>query len=98
MAATLPMGWPDSQRRRQGFTMAVEAIGSTGSSTPSARTEFQRIQHKLAEDLAAKAAEKVAAKDKAVLTRTEEDSLKERQTTSKTLDIGQLGSSLDLII
>ena len=78
--------------------MAVEAIGSTGSSTSTARTEFQRIQQKLADDLATKAAEKVAAKDKAVLTRTEEDSLKERQTTSKTLDIGQLGSSLDLII
>ena len=77
--------------------MAVEAIGSTGS-TSTARTEFQRIQQKLAEDLAARAAEKVAAKDKAILTRTETESLQERQTTSKTLDIGRLGSALDLVI
>jgi hypothetical protein len=98
IAGRRTMGSPDSQQRGQGNTMAVEAIGSADASTNTARTEFQRVQLKLAEDLAAKAAEKVAAKDKAVLTRTEEESLQERQTTSKTLDIGQLGSSLDLII
>jgi len=77
--------------------MAVEAIGSTGS-TSTARTEFQRLQHKLAEDLAGKAAEKVAAKDKAVLTRSESESLQERQTVNKSMDIGRLGSALDLVI
>jgi len=79
--------------------MAVESIGSTGGSTTTARTEFQRIQQKLAEDLASKAAEKVAAKDKAILTRTETESLQQRQDSGSTgADIGRLGSALDLVI
>ncbi len=98
-AATRTMGCPDSQERRQGKTMAVEAIGSAGSSTTTARTEFQRVQLKLAEDLAAKAAEKVAAKDKVALTRTETESLQSRQASGSTAaDIGRIGSALDLVI
>ncbi|GAA3343561.1 hypothetical protein GCM10020358_43310 [Amorphoplanes nipponensis] len=78
--------------------MAVEAIGSTDSGTVTARTEFQRVQLKLAEDLAAKAAEKVAAKDKAVLTRSENDALHERQTGTGAADIGRLGTALDTVV
>ena len=79
--------------------MAVEAIGSTGPSTTTARTEFQRFQQKLAEDLATKAAEKVAAKDKAILTRSETESLQQRQASGSTAaDIGRIGSALDLVI
>jgi hypothetical protein len=79
--------------------MAVEAVGKAGSSTITARTEFQRIQDKLAEDLAAKAAEKVAAKDKAILTRTETESLQQRQQSGNTgADIGRIGTALDLDI
>ncbi|MFI7540828.1 hypothetical protein [Actinoplanes sp. NPDC049599] len=79
--------------------MAVEAIGSADASTNTARTEFQRVQLKLAEDLAAKAAEKVAAKDKAILTRSETDSLQQRQASGNTgADVGRIGSALDLVI
>ena len=79
--------------------MAVEAIGAADSRTHTARTEFQRIQHRLAEDLAAKAAEKVAAKDKVALTRAETESLQQRQASGSTAaDIGRLGSALDLVI
>ena len=76
--------------------MAVEAIGPASASTSTARTEFQRIQLKLAEDLAARAAEKVAAKDKAELTRTGTESLEQRQAAGGTADIGRLGSALDI--
>ena len=78
--------------------MAVEAIGSTGSGTSTARTEFQRMQQRLADDLAAKAAEKVAAKDKAALERIETAALRERQTVSSTVEIGRSGSAFDLIV
>jgi hypothetical protein len=78
--------------------MAVEAIGATGASSTTARTEFQRVQQRLADDLAAKAAEKVAAKDQAELTRTATESLQQRQAGGGTADIGRLGSALDLRI
>jgi len=79
--------------------MAVEAIGSTGSSSSAARTEFQRAQQKIASDLAEKAAAKVAAVDKEAVTRTDTESLQARQASGQTVaDIGRLGSALDLVI
>ena len=78
--------------------MAVEAIGSTDSSSSTARTEFQRVQLKLAEDLAAKAAEKVAAKDKAEVTRAGTRSVDQRGASGGTADVGRLGSALDLVV
>lgn len=78
--------------------MAVEAIGATGSSSSTARAEFQRAQQKVASDLAEKAADKVAAADKKAVTRTDTEALQERQASGATADIGRLGSSLDLVI
>jgi hypothetical protein len=79
--------------------MAVEAIGSTGPSSSTARTEFQRAQQKIASDLAEKAAAKVAAVDKQAVTRTDTEALQERQDSGQTAaDIGRIGSALDLVV
>jgi len=79
--------------------MAVEAIGSTDSSSSTARTEFQRAQQKIASDLAEKAAAKVAAVDKEAVTKTDIQALRERQDSGQTAaDIGRLGSALDLVV
>jgi histone H3/H4 len=78
--------------------MAVEAIGATDTSTTAGRTEFQRFQQKLADDLAAKAAEKVAAKDRVTVERTDTESLRARQMSGATADVGRLGSALDFIV
>jgi ABC-type phosphate transport system ATPase subunit len=78
--------------------MAVEAIGSTGSGTSTARTEFQRMQQRLADDLAAKAAEKVAVKDKAALERIEVEALRERQAVSSTVAVVRPGGAFDLMV
>jgi len=79
--------------------MAVEAIGSTDSSSSTARTEFQRAQQKIASDLAEKAAAKVAAADKEAVTKSDVQALQERQDSGQTVaDIGRLGSALDLVV
>lgn len=79
--------------------MAVEAIGSTDSSSSAARIEFQRAQQKIAADLAEKAAQKVAAADKAAVTKTDTETLQQRQENGSTLaDIGRIGSSFDIVI
>jgi hypothetical protein len=78
--------------------MAVEAIGATGSSTSTGRTELQRAQQKLMTDLAARAAEKVAAADKAAITKTETDALQQRQAAGGTVDVGRIGTAVDLHI
>jgi hypothetical protein len=71
--------------------MAVEAVGATSPGTSTARAEFMRAQQKITEDLAAKAAEKVAAIDKAAVTRSDSVALDERQANS-----GRLGTAVDL--
>ncbi len=79
--------------------MAVEAIGSTGSSSSTARIEFQRAQQKLASDLAEKAAEKVAAADKAAVTTSDTEALQQRWAEGSTAaDIGRIGSAVDLVV
>ena len=79
--------------------MAVEAIGAADSSRTTGRTEFQRFQQRLADDLAAKSAERVAAKEKAAVSTSEIESLQARQTNGTTnADIGRIGSALDLVV
>jgi len=78
--------------------MAVEAIGPTDPSSSGARTEFQRNQQRIASELAEKAAAKVAAVDKAAVTKTDIESLQERQATGQTADIGRIGSAVDLVV
>jgi uncharacterized sporulation protein YeaH/YhbH (DUF444 family) len=78
--------------------MAVEAIGParTTERTSTAQTELQRFQQRIASELAEKVADKVAARDKAAVVETETDSLRQRQAAGGTLDVGRLGSALDL--
>lgn len=79
--------------------MAVEAIGAADSTRTTGRTEFQRFQQRLADDLAAKAAERIAVKEKAAVSESDVESLKARQTSGTTnADIGRIGSSLDLVV
>jgi hypothetical protein len=79
--------------------MAVEAIGAADSSRTTGRTEFQRFQQRLADDLAAKAAERVAAKEKAAVSESDVESLQARQSNGTTnADIGRIGSALDLVV
>ncbi|MET8154706.1 hypothetical protein ACIBSW_09360 [Actinoplanes sp. NPDC049668] len=67
--------------------MAVEGIGPANSTGSAPRIEFQRFQHKIATDLAEKAAEKVAAADKEAIVKTDLKVLAERQEKSATLDV-----------
>ena len=67
--------------------MAVEGIGPANSTGSAARIEFQRFQHKLASDLAEKAAQRVAAADKEAVVKTDLKVLAERQEKSGALDL-----------
>ena len=67
--------------------MAVNAIEPASGSSSASRTELYRAQQKLTADLAEKAAEKVAAADKAAVTVSDTEILKERQKMSGTLDL-----------
>ena len=79
--------------------MAVEAIGAVEAGATTARTEFQRIQHQLAEDLAARAAEKVAATDRAAITAAATEALEQRQdSATPASDVGRAGTTLDLVL
>ncbi|WP_067498610.1 hypothetical protein [Actinoplanes sp. TFC3] len=57
---------------------AIEAISSTTST--SAQTELEKYQQKLAADLAAKAAEKVIAADKAAVTKAQQAQAQQTQS------------------
>ena len=71
--------------------MAVEAVGATSSGTSNARIEFVRAQQRITEELAGKSAEKVAAIDRAAITKSDVTALNERQENT-----GRIGTALDV--
>jgi hypothetical protein len=65
--------------------MSVSSVGSSGSSS-AAQAELLKAQQKLAADLAAKAADKVIAADKATVTTVQTEIAQER-TSANAVDI-----------
>jgi hypothetical protein len=65
--------------------MSVSSVGPSGSSS-AAQAELLKAQQKLAADLAAKAADKVIAADKATVTTVQTEIAQER-TSANAVDI-----------
>jgi hypothetical protein len=65
--------------------MSVSSVGSSGSSS-AAQAELLKAQQTLAADLAAKAADKVIAADKATVT-TVQTEIAQEQTSANAVDI-----------
>jgi hypothetical protein len=63
-----------------GPVMSVSSIGSSGSSS-TAQAELLKAQQKLAADVAAKAADKVIAADKAAVTKIQREVAQSRTST-----------------